>query len=77
MIFAGYGKNGREVIAIANAGKPSGKKEITLKKMKQKILELEKQGKRVSLHCVSEDTYKALYPLNNRGEQAFHLEISQ
>ena len=58
---ATYGKNGREVIEIANKGKQQKEsKKITLQKMVQKIKELEKQGKRVSLHCVSEEEYRKL-----------------
>ena len=113
---ATYGKYGREIVKIANTGKAQGEsKEVTLRKMVQQILEFEKQGIRVSLHCVSEEAYrklnvidlgiksnglsssitqsefykccnqlvgkglikKVLYPGNNKGEQAFHLEINQ
>ena len=113
---ATYGKYGREIVKIANTGKAQGEsKEVTLRKMVQQILEFEKQGIRVSLHCVSEEAYrklnvidlgiksnglsssitqsefykccnqlvgkglikKFLYPGNNKGEQAFHLEINQ
>ncbi|WP_054617429.1 hypothetical protein [Neisseria sp. 74A18] len=113
---ATYGEIGQKIIKIAERGKAAGEnKEVTLKKMEQKILEFEKQGKKVSRHCVSEDLYKrlnvidlgiksnglsstqsqklfykhceqlinqgliakVLYPGNNKGEKAFHLEIYQ
>jgi hypothetical protein len=113
---ATYGKYGTEIIKIANAGKRQGEsKEVTLGKMVQKILEFQKQNRKVSLHCVSEEAYKKLnvidlginsnglssaaeqkkfyeyciqlsnkgliktilYPGNNPGEGAFHLEINQ
>ena len=113
---ATYGQYGTEIIKIANAGKRQGEsKEVTLGKMVQKILEFQKQNRKVSLHCVSEEAYKKLnvidlginsnglssaaeqkkfyeyciqlsnkgliktilYPGNNPGEGAFHLEINQ
>ncbi|WBV59851.1 hypothetical protein PFY12_12455 [Chryseobacterium camelliae] len=54
-----YAAPGREVVAVFNAGKNAGhNKEKIISDMDNKIKELSVAGKRVSLHCVSEEVYK-------------------
>ena len=54
-----YAAPGREVIAVFNAGKRKGdNKEKIISDMDNKIKDLSKAGRRVSLHCVSLEVYK-------------------
>jgi len=54
-----YAAPGREVIAVFNNGKKAGhSKEKIISDMDSKIKELSALGRRVSLHCVSEEVYK-------------------
>ncbi len=54
-----YAAPGREVIAVFNNGKKAGhSKEKIISDMDNKIKELSALGRRVSLHCVSEEVYK-------------------
>lgn len=54
-----YAEPGKQVVAVFNKGKASGhSKEKIISDMDKKIVELSQAGKRVSLHCVSEDVYK-------------------
>ncbi|WP_199767865.1 hypothetical protein [Chryseobacterium sp. Leaf394] len=53
-----YAAPGREVITVFNAGKSKGNsKEKIISDMDRKIIELSESGQRVSLHCVSKETY--------------------
>ncbi len=56
-----YTKPGQDVTAVYDEyTKKGASKKDTLAAMERKIAEYEKQGKRVSLHCVSEETYAKL-----------------
>lgn len=53
-----YAESGKKVIEIYNLGVKNGdSKEKIISDMKNKIEELTKEGKKVSKHCVSEETY--------------------
>ncbi|CAA7197358.1 glycoside hydrolase family 24 protein [Chryseobacterium potabilaquae] len=54
-----YATPGRQVLDIYNQTKSFGR-EKTINAMIEKIVELSKQGKRVSLHCVAESEYAKL-----------------
>ena len=54
-----YAIPGQQVVGVYNAGKRKGSsKEKIISDMDNKIKELSKLGKRVSLHCVSDEVYK-------------------
>lgn len=54
-----YALPGKEVIAVFNAGRKKGdSKEKVISDMDNKIKDLSKEGRRVSLHCVSVEVYK-------------------
>ncbi|WP_431687169.1 peptidoglycan-binding domain-containing protein [Hahella sp. NBU794] len=85
--YALYGRNGDKVLDIYDSNKEKSESDI-ISLMEDEIVNLEKAGKRVSKHCVSESSYKTLNVFDigynstksaskNFNKEKFHNALSQ